>query len=140
MSGIFPIVQPEAAEAEPQRLPLCKEAAWDFERGTPVFSGGKPLAVAGAEAVKVWIWKALMTARFHFSVYSWDYGSEVESLIGKPFTPAVKRSEAARYVREALQINPYIRAVRQVDVTFQNDDLTICCEAETVYGKVRVDV
>ena len=25
MSGIFPIVQPEAA-AEPRRLPLCKEA------------------------------------------------------------------------------------------------------------------
>lgn len=140
MSGIFPIVQPEAAETEPQRLPLCKEAAWDFERGTPVFSGGKPLAVTGAEAVKVWIWKALMTARFHFSVYSRDYGSEVESLIGKPFTPAVKRSEAARYVREALQINPYIRAVRQAEVTFQGDDLTIRCETETIYGKVRVDV
>ena len=42
MSGIFPIVQPEAA-AEPRRLPLCKEAAWDFEKGTPVFSGGKPV-------------------------------------------------------------------------------------------------
>lgn len=139
MSGIFPMVQPEGAP-EPRRLPLCREAAWDFERGTPVFSGGKPLTVTGAEAVKVWIWKALMTARFHFSVYSRDYGSEVESLIGKPFTPAVKRSEAARYVREALRINPYIRAVRQAAVTFQGDDLTISCEAETVYGEVRVDV
>ena len=139
MSGIFPIVQPEAA-AEPRRLPLCKEAAWDFETGTPLFSGGKPLVVSGAEAVKVWIWKTLMTARFHFSVYSWDYGSEVESLIGKSFTPAVKRSAAARYVREALQINPYIRAVRQADVTFQGDDLTISCEVETIYGEVKVYV
>lgn len=39
---------------------MCKEAAWDFETGTPVFSGGKPLVVSGAEAVKVWIWKTLM--------------------------------------------------------------------------------
>ena len=140
MSGIFPIIQPEAAEAEPQSLPLCREAAWDFEAGRPCFSGGKPLVVTGAEAVRVWIWKALMTARFHFSVYSWDYGSEVENLIGKPFTPAVKRSEAVRYVREALRVNPYIRAVRQVDVTFRSDELTISCDVETIYGEVRVDV
>lgn len=140
MSGIFPIVQPEAAKAEPRSLPLCREAAWDFKTGTPVFSGGKPLVVTGAEAVKVWIWKALMTARFHHSVYTWDYGTEVESLIGKPFTPAVKRSEAVRYVREALLVNPYIRAVRQVDVTFEDDALTIRCEAETIYGGVEVHV
>ena len=140
MSGIFPIIQPEAAEDAPRRLPLCREAAWDFEAGTPVFSGGKPLTVTGKEAVKVWIWKTLMTARFRHDVYSWDYGSEVESLIGQAVTPAVKRSEAVRYVREALMINPYIRAVRQADVTFQDDDLTICCEVETVYGEVSVSV
>lgn len=139
MSGIFPMIQPEAAAA-PQRLPLCVEAAWDFEAGRPLFSGGKPLRVTGAEAVKVWIWKTLMTARTRYDVYSWDYGSEVESLIGQAYTVMVKQSEGARYVREALLINPYIRAVRQVDVTFQNDSLTIRCEVETIYGEVRVHV
>ena len=141
MSGIFPMVQPEAAEAAiPQRLPLCMEAAWDFEDGKPIFSGGKPLIVTGAEAVKVWIWKALMTARTRYDVYSWDYGSEVESLIGQAFTTAVKQSEGVRYVREALLINPYILAVRQADVSFQGDSLTISCEVETIYGEVRVHV
>lgn len=140
MSGIFPTVQPEAAAVSSQRLPLCMEVAWDFEGGKPLFSGGKPLTVTGAAAVKVWIWKALMTARTRYDVYSWDYGSEVESLIGQAFTPAVKQSEGVRYVREALMINPYIRAVRQVDVTFQADDLTISCEVETIYGEVRVHV
>jgi len=140
MSGIFPIVQPEAAETALERLPLCMEVVWDFETGRPLFSGGKPLVATGKEAVKVWIWKALMTARCRHSVYSWDYGSEVERLIGKPCTPAVKQSEAVRYVREALLINPYIRAVRQVDVAFQDDDLTISCEVETIYGEVAVRV
>lgn len=140
MSGIFPMIQPEAASAAPRRLPLCMEVAWDFEGGKPIFSGGKPLVVTGAEAVKVWIWKALMTARTRYDVYSWDYGSEVESLIGQAFTPAVKRSEGARYVREALLVNPYIRAVRQVDVSFRDGLLTIACEVETIYGEVRVFV
>lgn len=140
MNGIFPIIQPEAEAAETQRLPLCMEVAWDFETGKPLFSGGKPLVVTGKEAVRVWIWKALMTARARYDVYSWDYGSEVESLIGQGFTAAVKQSEGVRYVREALLINPYIRAVRQVDVRFQGDDLTISCEVETIYGEVRVHV
>ena len=56
------------------------EVAWDFEAGRPLFSGGKPLVVTGKDAVQVWIWKALMTARARYDVYSWDYGSEVESL------------------------------------------------------------
>jgi len=86
LKGIFPIVQPEAEAAAARPLPLCREAAWDFDSGTPVFSGGKPLTVAGAEAVKVWIWKALMTARFRHDVYTWDYGCEAEHLIGQAFT------------------------------------------------------
>ncbi len=141
MSSIFPIVQPEAEEqTASQSLPLCKETAWDFAAGTPIFSGGKPLTVTGLEAVRVWIWKALMTTRFRHEVYTWDYGSEVETLIGQAFTPAVKQSEAVRYVREALEINPYIKAVRQTEVTFRNDDLTISCEVETIYGKVDIHV
>ncbi len=140
MKGIFPIVQPEAEAAAARPLPLCREAAWDFDSGTPVFSGGKPLTVAGAEAVKVWIWKALMTARFRHDVYTWDYGCEAEHLIGQAFTPAVKHSEAVRYVREALLVNPYIQAVTQADVAFSGDDLTIACKAETIYGEVSVRV
>lgn len=39
-----------------------------------------------------------------------------------------------RWFGETLQINPFIRTVRQVDVTFEADDLTISCEVETIYG------
>ncbi len=139
MSSIFPIVQPEAEEPAAQ-LPLCREAAWDFTAGTPVFSGGRPVTVTGAGAVKVWIWKALRTPRFRHDIYTWDYGSEVEALIGQAFTPAVKQSEAVRYVREALMVNPYIKAVRQVSVDFSGDQLAISCTVETIYGEVEVRV
>lgn len=139
MSGIFPAVQPEAA-AGSSVLPMCKEVAWDFNAGIPIFSGGRPVTVTGAEAVKVWAWKAIKTARFRHDIYTWDYGCEAEALVGQPFTQAVKESEAVRYVREALAPNPYITGVRQVEVSFEGTVLSVHCAVRTIYGEVEVDV
>lgn len=140
MTDLFPIIQPEAEPTVQEKLPLCREVAWDFARGIPVYAGGRPVEVTGVEAVKVWIWKALKTARFHHDIYTWDYGCEAESLIGKAFTAQVKESEAVRYVREALAPNPYITDVRQVDVSFQGTKLTISCQVSTIYGEAEVAV
>ena len=140
MTDIFPSIQPEAEAPAREALPLCREIAWDFDRGVPVFSGGRPVEVTGAEAVKVWMWKALKTARFRHDIYTWDYGCELDSLTGRPFTPQVKESEAVRYVREALGTNPYIKEVRQVDVSFSDGGLAIRCAVATIYGEVTVHV
>ena len=139
MSGIFPAVQPEVV-ASSAALPLCKEVAWDFSAGRPLFSGGRPAVLSGADAVKVWIWKAIKTVRFRHDIYTWDFGCEAESLVGQPFTQAVKESEAVRYVREALAPNPYITGVRQVDVSFSGTVLSIHCQVMTIYGEVEVNV
>ena len=138
MTDLFPIIQPEAEPTVQEKLPLCREVAWDFARGIPIYAGGRPVEVTGLEAVTVWIWKALKTARFHHDIYTWDYGCEAESLIGKAFTAQVKESEAVRYVREALAPNPYITDVRQVDVSFQGTKLTISCQVSTSYGEAEV--
>lgn len=138
--SIFPAVQPEAEAVSAAELPLCREVAWDFAKGIPLFSAGKPLEVSGAEAVKVWIWKTLNTVRYRHEIYTWDYGCEVENLIGQAFTPEVKQSEAVRYIREALMVNPYIRSVRQTSVTFSGTRLTVFCTVDTIYGEVDVRV
>ncbi|WP_455581212.1 DUF2634 domain-containing protein [Dysosmobacter sp.] len=140
MTELFPSIQPEAEPSVREKLPLCREAAWDFARGIPIYAGGRPVTVTGAEAVRVWCWRALKTARFRHDIYTWDYGCEAESLVGRPFTDQVKESEAARYVREALRPNPYIKDVRQVDVAFQDTTLTISCTVTTIYGEVQVHV
>ena len=140
MTNLFPIIQPEAETPVQARLPLCREVAWDFARGVPVYAGGRPVEVTGVEAVRVWIWKALKTARFHHDIYTWDYGCEAESLIGKAFTAQVKESEAVRYVREALAPNPYIRVVLQAQVSFQGTRLEIACRVSTIYGEAEVAV
>ena len=138
MRELFPIFQMEQAAAPVQTLPLYQDVAMDYQLGRPVFAGGEPVLVTGLEAVKGWAWRALMTARYRYSCFTWDYGCEAESLIGKAFTAQVKESEAVRYVREALAPNPYITDVRQVDVSFQGTKLTISCQVSTIYGEAEV--
>ena len=84
MTELFPSIQPEIEESTVEQLPMAKEVAWDFTSGIPIYSGGRPVIVTEAEAVKVWCWRALKTARFRHDIYTWDYGCEVESLVGRP--------------------------------------------------------
>lgn len=138
MTQLFPVVQPEAAGVEPEALPLAREVKWDIKQKRPVFSRGEPVLVEEADAVLTWAWHALQTPRFRHEIYTWDYGSELDSLIGQPYTEALKRAEAQRYVREALTPNPYITGVEDITVSFAEGVLTIQCRVRTIYGDVEV--
>lgn len=136
--SIFPMISPpDSGGGQTQALPLCREAAWDFEHDVPIFRGGEPVTVTEKEALKVWIWRALRTQRFRYEIYTWAYGSEFESLLGQAYTDAVKTAEAPRYLRECLLINPYITAVKDISVTFEAARLTVKGTAVTIYGEVN---
>ena len=135
---LFPAIQPAAVQAETP-LPLCREIAWDFAKNIPIFQDGKPLEVTGLEAVKVWIWKALHTARYQYEAYTWDYGNELESLIGSDLSEELKQSEAVRYVKEALEICPYVEQVEHAQVSFAGSEFPIFCKVQTKYGEVEMN-
>ncbi len=135
---LFPAIQPETVQQE-TTLPLCREVAWDFEHNVPIFRNGKPVERTGLEAVKVWIWKALHTDRYRYEAYTWEYGNELETLIGSDFSDELKQSEAIRYVKEALEICPYIERVEQVKVDFKDSTFTISCKVQTIYGEVELN-
>jgi len=138
--SIFPMIQPPAPmEDTLPQLPLCREIAWDYVNNLPVFRRGEPVVVTGKEAVKVWIWKALHTARYRYEIYSWAYGNEFESLIGQAYTPTLKEAEAPRYLREALTTNPYITSVTNIAVDFAGSRLAVSGRVETIYGEVIFD-
>lgn len=136
--SIFPMIQPPQ-ETEAAALPLCREAAWDYKKNVPIWRRGEPVIVTGKEAVKGWIFKTILTPRFQYEIYTWAYGSEFESLIGQAYTPALKQSECARYLRECLLINPYITSVTNIETDFQGSTLTVSCVAHTIYGEVTVN-
>lgn len=131
---------PQTGTERRGQLPLYRDVLMDYEAGRPVWEGGEPVMVTGQEAVKGWAWRAIATARYRYPHFSWSYGCELEALVGQPYRADTKLSEAARYVREALEINPYIRGVRVSEPRFEGSTLHLTVELSTVYGKERIHV
>lgn len=137
--NIFPMIQPTVTVSVTP-LPMAREIAWDFEKDLPVLKNGEPVFVEGAAAVAVWAWNALHTVRYRHPIFSWQYGCELENLIGKQYSADTKKAEAVRYVREALTVSPYITAVNDIRVSFSHEGtLTVSCQAETVYGPLTIE-
>ena len=138
--SLFPFVTYKEDIVKNNSFPLYKEVAWDFKRDIPILENGDFKIVEGNEAIKVWILKTLLINRYEFEIFSWDYGSEIESLIGKGFEIGFIKSETQRYIEEALLINPYITKINKIDVEFSKDVLTAYVDLETVYGRLDMYV
>lgn len=137
--SLFPFFGDSAVEtANTESLPLYREVAWDFENNIPIVEKGDFKIVEGNEAIKTWVYKTMKTERFRYKIYSWDYGSELESLIGQSYSPNLTKAECIRYIREALLVNPYIRNVSNVAVTFDRGHLFIEAKIDTIYGEAEV--
>ena len=136
--SLFPFVSNIDEVKVDNRSPLYKEVAWDFEKDTPIIQNGDFKIVEGNEAIKVWVYKALLTPRYNYSIYSWNYGSELMDLIGKAYTPQLTKSEAKRYIEGALKINPYILDVNVIDTDFKDCVLSANVKITTIYGESEV--
>lgn len=140
MSDLFPFISPASIEnvVTKKELPLYKEIAWDYENNKPIVENGDFKIVEGNEAIKVWIYKALLTPRYLYQIYSWDYGCELRELIGKGYSKGLTKEEAKRYVKEALLINEYILEVDVKEVILNSDVLKINMKIKTIYGESEV--
>ena len=138
--SLFPFISNVDEVKVDNSFPLYKEVAWDFEKDIPIIQNGDFKIVEGNEAIKVWVYKALLTPRYNHSIYSWDYGSELMDLIGKAYTPSLTKEEAKRYIKEALLINPYILEVTVVDTSFNNGLLSADIKIVTIYGESEVTI
>lgn len=129
------------SDDEVETLPLCKEVAWDFiEDKAIVDKSGNFKMVEGKDAVKVWCYHAIKTNRFEHDIYSWDYGTELVELVGQKYSKGLTESEAYRYIKEALLINPYILDVKDGGSSFYGDTLDIHILINTIYGEVELNV
>ena len=137
---LFPFISNAENIEINNNMPLYKEIAWDFTNNSPVLENGNFKIVEGNEALKVWIYKAILTPRYNYSIYSWDYGSELFDLIGKAYTPSLTKEEAKRYIKEALLINPYILEVNVLDTDFKDGILSANVKIVTIYGESEVTI
>src|SRR5690606_8256358 len=113
----------EEAETE---LPMAKEWAWDFEELDFKARDGKMYQVEGKEAVKIWLWKIFQTPRYRYLIHSWDYGHELENLIGQGSQSFIK-AEAERLIKEAIwpTLNGYVEDIKNLEIDLVNDGLGI---------------
>lgn len=135
MKSIFPMFQAPLQTAGGGGLPLYRDAAIDYVSGRPRWSGGSPVIVCGLEAVKGWAWRAVMTARYRFAAFGWEFGCELQALVGQPYRSDTKLSEAGRYVEEALTASPYILEAHASGVCFEGGTLHMNVRFRSVYGE-----
>ncbi|MBG9944698.1 DUF2634 domain-containing protein [Brevibacillus formosus] len=88
--------------------------------------------VDGLEAVKQAVFIILETQRFQYLIYSFDFGSELEGLIGK--SPLFVQSEIRRLIKEALLQDDRITDVQNVRFQSQGDSMLVEFTVVSVFG------
>ncbi len=146
MADVLPSANSNLADAiasfpaQETEVSIPREYAWDFEKNDFQLKDGKFQVVEGIEALKIWIWKALKTSKYTYSIYSDNYGQELDKLIGKGLSKSLAESEAKRLTLECLKDNEHILSIRSFSVDKSNDVLSITFTAITDCGEVTIDV
>lgn len=139
--GVFPLINTETVqEAASKKLPLFREYAYDFEKHClKLDDDGRTYLVQGNEALRIWIYFALETARYRYTAYDTTFGSEIEEqLIGQPMNDEVTQMELERYTTEALMCNPYIEELSEFDFVLQKDGIKESFRCRSVYGEETI--
>lgn len=132
---LFPFMATNEENDQVTTSSIYKEYDFDFDKG--VLTGK---VVEGKDAVKVWIYKALMTKRYIHDIYSWDYGQDIEELIGQGYDKGFIDSEVERRIKDCLSVNDKIESCTNFDIRLVNDKLNISFTVNTVFGEVLINV
>lgn len=116
--AIYPAVL-DAVEVLPvkeevlEREGFC-EYAYDFENNELLTRNGEHYYVYGNEAMKIWIYKCMLTDRFRYSAYTDRFGTEVYTLIGEVISSKLKEAEVKRYITEAIMVHPFMVSINKM--------------------------
>ena len=133
MEGIFPSYR---GQEKTNTLPIPKDIAIDFETGNPIIENNDFVIVERDEAIKVWCYYALKINKDRFIIYSPQYGSTLEDLIGNNYVDTYKY-ELEKRVSDCLLVSPYIKSVDKVESNFDNEtgELTGDIYITTIYSE-----
>lgn len=118
-----------------------KEYAYDFTKNSFIYNtDGTLKVVTRNEAIKIWVYKTLLTERYLYRAYFDDYGAEIEHFIGTVPNDDKEAGNLYRYIEEALLVNPYITSVDNINVDQTDKIITLHLEITTVYGKTTLEI
>ena len=94
--------------------------------------------IDGLEAVKQAIYKIIMTERYQYIMYSWNYGIELLDLFGEPVTYVCP--ELKRRISEALLQDDRIEEVDGFTFEFpQKGVVHVSFRVHTVFGDIQAE-
>jgi len=79
----------------------------------------------------------LHTERYRYLIYTPDYGSELEGLIGRD--PLFVQSELKRRIREALMQDDRIEDVTNFNIRFDGDSALVRFTVVSVFGDFEAE-
>ncbi|MCW2277726.1 DUF2634 domain-containing protein [Heliophilum fasciatum] len=88
--------------------------------------------VDNIEAVKQAVFKILSTERYRHPIYSFNYGFEMDGLIG--MDPLLLRSELQRRIQEALLQDDRITRIDDMQIEISGDNAVATFTVITKYG------
>lgn len=101
----------------------------DFETGDILNQ-----TVDGLDALQQSIFKRITTDRFRHSIYSSDYGTQLEDILAEGLPFDVLRSEIPREIKEALMVDDRINDVSEFIITQNGDSLNVSFTVFSVFG------
>ncbi len=93
--------------------------------------------IDGLDSVRQAVELILSTERYAYPIYSWNYGVELESLIGKD--AEYISAEIKRRISEALGQDDRVKDVNGFKLTKKDDELVVEFEVVTDYGNFRTE-
>lgn len=143
MPSLYPAFDmPEPVEQQ-QTEPVPrydKSYLFDFEKGDYVKDGaGRIVITDGHTAWKQWCIKAVLTQRFAFLAYGWDYGVEIDEATRSPARQVVEM-EVKRTITEALLADLRTEVVNDFSFRWEGDQFWVSFVAIPVIGDtVRIE-
>lgn len=139
MPNLYPTFEPPTIveQEQPQLAPeYPKSYLFDFEKGDFVLDGAGRIVIAdGYTAWVQWCVKTVLTERFAYLAYSWNYGVEIDEALKQP-THAAVETEVERTITEALIIDPRTEMVKDFSFRWYADELYVTFTVVPVIGNV----
>lgn len=92
--------------------------------------------IYGLEALKQAIYKVLNTERYEYPIYSFNYGIELENLIGKD--PVYVQIELKRRIRECLLRDDRVTEVDNFRFEAAGDTIQCTFDVHSIFGNLTV--
>lgn len=133
MSLLPAYVIEEITEQETKNsIPIEYEIDWETGRLTGNM-------VSGLDAIKIWIQTVLQTQRYRYLIYTWDYGNEIEELIGHSYSEEYLEAEAKRMIEECLLVHNQINKITDFTICQEKNKLIINFIVDTPYGFINIE-